>query len=199
MQGRGYPPSMREICDAVGLTSTSSVAYQFTALEKKGYLRRDAGRPRTVETRLPGQPTVWPGGTIGEDTRLDIPSQEITNVPILGRIAASAPVLAEESVGEMIPLPRRLVGEGTLLLLEIAGDSMIGAAIADGNWVVVRQQHEADDGDIVVAMIDGETTVKTFKRSGDQVWLMPHNTAYTPIPGDKASIVGRVVTVLRKV
>ena len=143
---------------------------------------------------------MWPGGKIGEGTRLDTPSQEITNVPVLGRIAAGAPVLAEESVAEMIPLPRQLVGEGTLLLLKIAGDSMIGAAIADGNWVVVRQQHEADDGDIVVAMIDGETTVKTFKHSGDQVWLMPHNPAYTPIPGDKAGVLlGRVVTVVRRV
>ena len=199
MQQRGYPPSMREIADAVGLTSTSSVAFQLSTLERKGYLRRYAGRPRTMETRLPGQPAVWPGGKIGEGTRLDTPSQEITNVPVLGRITAGTPVLAEESVAEMIPLPRQLVGEGTLLLLKIAGDSMIGAAIADGNWVVVRQQHEADDGDIVVAMIDGETTVKTFKHSGDQVWLMPHNPAYTPIPGDKASILGRVVTVLRRV
>lgn len=197
VQGRGYPPSMREIADAVGLTSTSSVAFQLSTLQSKGYLRRDAGRPRTVETRLPGRPAVWPAGEIGEDTRPDIPSQEITNVPVLGRIAASDPILAEDSAGEMIPLPRRLVGEGKLLLLKIAGDSMIGAAIADGDWVVVRQQDEADDGDIVVAMIDGETTVKTFKRSGDQVWLMPNNPDYTPILGDKASILGRVVTVLR--
>ncbi len=197
VQRRGYPPSMREIADAVELTSTSSVAFQLSTLESKGYLRRDAGRPRTVETRLPGHLAVWPGGKIGEDARLGILSQEITNVPVLGRIAASTSSFAEESAGEMIPLPRQLVGEGKLSLFKIAGDFMIGAAIADGDWVVVREQHEADDGDIVVAIADGETTVKTFKRSGDQVWLMPHNPADTLIPGDKASILGRVVTVLR--
>ena len=197
VQQRGYPPSLREIADAVGLASTSSVSFQLSTLVSKGYLRRDAGRPRTVETRLPVHLAVWPGGKIGADARRGNLSQEITNVPVLGCITASAPIFAEESAGEMIPLPRQLVGDGKLSLLKIAGDSMIGAAIADGDWVVVREQHEADDGDIVVAMADGETTVKTFKRSGNQVWLMPHNPADTPIPGDKASILGRIVTVLR--
>jgi repressor LexA len=120
-------------------------------------------------------------------------------VPLVGRIAAGGPILAEERIEEIFPLPRQLVGEGTLFLLNVVGDSMINAAIADGDWVVVRQQPVAENGDIVAAMIDGEATVKTFKRATDHVWLMPHNPAYTPILGDEAEILGKVVAVLRKV
>jgi repressor LexA len=204
VQQRGYPPSMREIGEAVGLTSTSSVSYQLSTLQKKGYLRSDAGRPRTVEVRLPGHAAVRPEPDREEDEAggvrgIDIPSQEAVYVPLVGRIAAGRPVLAEEAIDDVYPLPRQLVGDGSLFLLRVAGDSMIGAAIADGDQVVVRQQGEADSGDIVAAMIDGEVTVKTFKRSGDQVWLMPHNATYTPIPGDEAVILGRVVAVIRKV
>jgi repressor LexA len=198
-QRRGYSPSLREIGEAVGLTSTSSVAFQLSTLQSKGYLRRDAGRPRTVEIRPPGHPVLQPGGEIDEDTGMDIPRQETTNVPFVGRIAAGGPILAEESVEDIVPLPRQLVGAGKLFLLKIAGDSMIGAAIVDGDWAVVRQQHEAESGDIVAAMIDGEATVKTFRRSGGYDWLMPQNPAYTPIPGDEASILGRVVAVMRRV
>ena len=197
MQQRDFRRPAGKINDDIVQASTSSVSFQLSTLVSKGYLRRDAGQPRTVETRLPVHLAVWRGGKIGADARRGNLSQEITNVPVLGCITASAPLFAEESAGETIPLPRQLVGDGKLSLLKIAGDSMIGAAIADGDWVVVREQHEADDGDIVVAMADGETTVKTFKRSGNQVWLMPHNAADTPIPGDKASILGRIVTVLR--
>ena len=198
VQRRGYPPSMREIGEAVGLTSTSSVSYQLSTLQKRGYLRRDAGRPRTVEVRLPGQPAVRPEAE-AEEAGLDFPSQEAAMVPLLGRIAAGGPILAEEAIEDIFPLPKQLVGEGTLFLLKVAGDSMVDAAIADGDWVVVRQQPVAENGDIVAAMIEGEATVKTFKRSGDHVWLMPHNPAYTPIPGDEATILGRVVAVLRRV
>jgi len=194
VQRRGYPPSMREIGEAVGLTSTSSVSYQLSTLQSKGYLRRDAGRPRTVEIRLPGQPAIRPDADLDEDTPLDIPSQEATMVPLVGRIAAGGPILAEEAIEDIFPLPKQIVGEGTLF-----GDSMINAAIADGDWVVVRQQPVAENGDIVAAMIDGEATVKTFKHSGGHVWLMPHNPAYAPIPGDEAAILGRVVAVLRRV
>ena len=190
---------MREIGEAVGLTSTSSVSYQLSTLQSKGYLRRDAGRPRTVEVRLPGQPAVRPEAELDEDTALDIPSQEATYVPLVGRIAAGGPILAEEAIEDIFPLPKQIVGEGTLFLLKVVGDSMINAAIADGDWVVVRQQPVAENGDIVAAMIDGEATVKTFKRSGGHVWLMPHNPAYAPIPGDEAAILGRVVAVLRRV
>ena len=204
VQKRGYPPSMREIGEAVGLTSTSSVSYQLSTLQKKGYLHRDVGRPRTVEVRLPGHPAVRPEPGRDEDEAGDIPgidiaSQEAAYVPLLGRIAAGGPILAEQAVEDVFPLPRQLVGEGTLFLLKVAGDSMINAAIADGDWVVIRQQPDANNGDIVAAMLDGEATVKTFKQSDGHVWLIPHNPAYTPILGDEASILGRVVAVLRKV
>jgi len=199
VQRRGYPPSMREIGEAVGLTSTSSVSYQLSTLQNKGYLRRDAGRPRTVEVRLPGHPAVRPEADIDENMPMDITSQEAAYVPLIGRIAAGGPILAEQAVEDIFPLPRQIVGEGTLFLLKVVGDSMINAAIADGDWVVVRQQPVAENGDIVAAMIDGEATVKTFKRSPDHVWLMPHNPAYTPIPGDEAEILGKVVAVLRRV
>jgi repressor LexA len=199
VQRRGYPPSMREIGEAVGLTSTSSVSYQLSTLQSKGYLRRDAGRPRTVEVRLPGHPAVRPEPDMGDDVPMDIASQEAAYVPLVGRIAAGGPILAEEAIEDIFPLPRQIVGEGNLFLLKVVGDSMINAAIADGDWVVVRQQPVAENGDIVAAMLEGEATVKTFKRSADHVWLMPHNPAYTPIPGDEAEILGKVVAVLRRV
>lgn len=192
---RGYPPSIREIGDAVGLTSTSSVAHQLRTLERKGYLRRDANRPRAVDVRG-ADDVVSPVRTevAGSDA---LP--EPTFVPVLGRIAAGGPILAEEAVEDVFPLPRELVGDGSLFLLKVVGESMIDAAICDGDWVVVRQQNVADNGDIVAAMIDGEATVKTFKRTSGQVWLMPHNPAFDPIPGNDAAILGKVVTVLRKV
>ncbi|CAM3089823.1 repressor LexA [Mycobacterium intermedium] len=193
---RGYPPSIREIGDAVGLTSTSSVAHQLRTLERKGYLRRDPNRPRAVDVRGAddGAPTAPVTDVAGSDA---LP--EPTFVPVLGRIAAGGPILAEEAVEDVFPLPRELVGEGTLFLLKVVGDSMVEAAICDGDWVVVRQQNVADNGDIVAAMIDGEATVKTFKRAGGQVWLMPHNPAFDPIPGNDATILGKVVTVIRKI
>jgi repressor LexA len=204
VQQRGYPPSMREIGEAVGLTSTSSVSYQLSTLQKKGYLHRDVGRPRTVEVRLPGHPAVRPEPVRDEEEAgdipgFDIPSQEAAYVPLVGRIAAGGPILVEQAVEDVFPLPRQLVGEGTLFLLKVAGDSMMNAAITDGDWVVVRQQEDAENGEIVAAMLDGEATVKTFKRSDGHVWLIPHNPAYTPILGDEATILGRVVAVLRRV
>src|ERR1700722_11961457 len=209
VQKRGYPPSMREIGEAVGLTSTSSVSYQLSTLQRKGYLHRDVGRPRTVEVRLPGHPAIRPeqsasGNSSAEVTELsadglDIASQEATYVPLVGRIAAGVPITAEQQVEDIFPLPRQLVGEGSLFMLKVAGESMINAAIADGDWVVIRQQEDAQNGEIVAAMIDGEATVKTFKQSDGHVWLMPHNPAFTPILGDEAAILGKVVAVLRRV
>ena len=192
---RGYPPSIREIGDAVGLTSTSSVAHQLRTLERKGYLRRDPNRPRAVDVRsADDMPATAVTEIVGSDA---LP--EPTFVPVLGRIAAGGPILAEEAVEDVFPLPRVLVGEGSLFLLKVVGESMVDAAICDGDWVVVRQQNVADNGDIVAAMIDGEATVKTFKRAGGQVWLMPHNPAFDPIPGNDAAILGKVVTVIRKI
>src|SRR5262249_6874695 len=155
----GYPPSMREIGEAVGLTSTSSVSYQLSTLQSKGYLHRDAGRPRTVEVRLPGHPVVRPEAGRPEAGRpeytgMDITSQDAAYVPVVGRIAAGGPILAEEAIEDIFPLPKQLVGSGTLFLLKVVGDSMINAAIADGDWVVVRQQPVAENGDIVAAMIE---------------------------------------------
>jgi repressor LexA len=192
---RGYPPSIREIGDAVGLTSTSSVAHQLRTLERKGFLRRDPNRPRAVDVRGADDAAATQVTDVAGSDALPEP----TFVPVLGRIAAGGPILAEEAVEDIFPLPRELVGEGTLFLLKVVGDSMLEAAICDGDWVVVRQQHVAENGDIVAAMIDGEATVKTFKRAGGQVWLMPHNPAFDPIPGNEATVLGKVVTVIRKV
>jgi repressor LexA len=193
---RGYPPSIREIGDAVGLTSTSSVAHQLRTLERKGYLRRDPNRPRAVDVR--GSDDM-PMPTITTDVGGSDALPEPTFVPVLGRIAAGGPILAEQAVEDVFPLPRELVGEGSLFLLKVVGESMIDAAICDGDWVVIRQQNVADNGDIVAAMIDGEATVKTFKRTRGQVWLMPHNPVFDPIPGNDAAILGKVVTVIRKI
>src|SRR2546430_6327891 len=158
VQQRGYPPSMREIGEAVGLTSTSSVSYQLSTLQKKGYLHRDVGRPRTVEVRLPGHPAVRPEPgreeeEAGDIPGIDIPSQEAAYVPLVGRIAAGGPILAEQAIEDVFPLPRQLVGEGTLFLLKVADDSMMNAAITDGDWVVVLQQEDAEDGALVAAQL----------------------------------------------
>lgn len=193
---RGYPPSIREIGDAVGLTSTSSVAHQLRTLERKGYLRRDPNRPRAVDVRGSDEMAT---PVVTTDVAGSDALPEPTFVPVLGRIAAGGPILAEEAVEDVFPLPRELVGEGSLFLLKVVGESMIDAAICDGDWVVIRQQSVADNGDIVAAMIDGEATVKTFKRTKGQVWLMPHNPAFDPIPGNDAAVLGKVVTVIRKI
>jgi repressor LexA len=184
----GYPPSVREIGEAVGLTSTSSVSHQLRALQRKGYLRRDANRPRAV-----GVLTAQAEVATAID---DLPKPAY--VPLVGRIAAGGPVLAEQAIEDVFPLPKDIVGEGDVFLLSVTGDSMVDAAITDGDWVVVRQQPNAENGDIVAAMIEGEATVKTFKRKDGHVWLMPHNEAYEPIPGDEATVLGKVVAVLRR-
>jgi repressor LexA len=191
---------LREIGTAAGLASTSSVSYQLSILQGKGYLRRDANRARTVEVRLPGRPTLRLEVEDLADA-MDIPSQNgaYVPVPMVGQIAAGVRNLADQVIEDTFVLPRQLVGDGTLFLLRVHGESMINSAITDGDLVVVRQQEKAENGDIVAAMIDGEATVKTFRRAKGHVWLMPHNPAYTPIPGDDATILGKVVTVLRRV
>jgi repressor LexA len=189
----GYPPSVREIGEAVGLVSPSSVAYQLKELERKGYLRRDPNRPRAVDVRPPSELVA----DDEEAVRAARPAPAY--VPVLGRIAAGGPILAEQAVEDVFPLPRELVGEGTLFLLQVRGDSMLDAAICDGDWVVVRQQPNANNGEIVAAMLDGEATVKTYRRRDGHVWLLPQNPAFEPIPGDDATILGRVVAVLRRI
>jgi repressor LexA len=187
----GYPPSVREIGEAVGLVSPSSVAYQLKELEKKGFLRRDPNRPRAVDVRSPNE--------MVDDEALRAHRPTPAYVPLLGQIAAGGPILAEQAVEDVFPLPRELVGEGEVFMLEVKGDSMIDAAICNGDWVVVRQQPTANVGEIVAAMIDGEATVKSYRQRDGHVWLMPANPAFDPIPGDNASIMGRVVAVLRRI
>ncbi|SDC71544.1 repressor LexA [Sanguibacter gelidistatuariae] len=207
--GRGYAPSMREIGESVGLNSPSSVKHQLTVLEAKGYLRRDPNRPRAMElvhspyTEGAGRPlndmasgSGYAGSAL--DTSSDEPDRPTPSyVPLVGRIAAGGPILAEQLVEDVFPLPRQLVGDGELFMLKVVGESMIDAAICDGDWVVVRRQPVAENGEIVAAMIDGEATVKTFKRIDGHVWLLPHNPAFSPILGDEATILGRIVSVLR--
>ncbi|MCK0116635.1 transcriptional repressor LexA [Isoptericola sp. S6320L] len=208
VESRGYPPTMREIGEAVGLASPSSVKHQLTTLERKGYLRRDPNRPRAMEVVDPAaggaaatvaSPAEAPVAPLrppmpdGAEDATPTPSY----VPLVGRIAAGGPILAEQVVEDVFPLPRQLVGDGELFLLKVAGDSMIDAAICDGDWVVVRRQNVAEQGEVVAAMLDGEATVKTFKQSGGHTWLMPQNPAYDPISGDEAQVLGRVVAVLR--
>ncbi|WP_258950158.1 transcriptional repressor LexA [Lentzea californiensis] len=182
----GYPPSVREIGEAVGLTSTSSVAYQLRALERKGFLRRDPNRPRAVG--------MVPAEAGGEFDPLDEPKPAY--VPVLGTVAAGGQIVSEESIDDEVPLPREIVGEGELFVLRMTGDSM-AASIEDGDWVVVRAQADAADGEIVVASVGGEATVRTLQRQDGHLWLLPHNDVYEPINGDNATILGKVVTVLR--
>lgn len=196
---RGYPPSIREICDAVGLNSTSSVSYHLRELERKGYLRREDNKPRAVDIRdfedevdnRPGPKPANAGGPSG------LP--EPSFVPVVGQIAAGSPILAEEHVEAHFPLPQELVGGGELFLLQVVGESMRDAGIFNGDWVAVRSQKVAELGDFVAAMIDGEATVKEFQKDDSGVWLLPHNDLFEPIPGDNADILGRVVAVLRKI
>jgi repressor LexA len=201
VENRGYPPAMREIGDLVGLTSSSSVAHQLRVLENKGFIRRDPNRPRALEVLFPLESTRRQVAGVGvyDETGSGDAYPAPTLVPVVGRIAAGGPILAEQSVEDVMPLPRQLVGEGELFLLKVKGDSMIEAAICDGDWVVVRQQPTAESGEIVSAMIDGEATVKTYRHRDGRVWLVPHNPAYEPIPGDNAVILGKVVAVLRRI
>jgi len=182
----GYSPSTREIADAVGLASASSAGRHLRALEELGFLRRGRAT-RPIDVRMFLEPAERPDadpGTIG--------------VPVLGDIAAGTPILAEQTGDEVLALPRDLVGRGTLFALRVRGDSMIDAAICDGDLVVVKQQHEAYNGDIVAAMIDEEATVKVYRRRGGHVVLEPRNPAYADIDGDRAVILGKVVSVLRR-
>ena len=191
VSARGYPPSMREIGDAVGLSSLSSVTHQLNQLELSGYLRRDPNRPRALEVliELPAIESDAPESTT--------PVGDAVMVPLVGRIAAGIPITADQMIDEVFPLPRQLVGKGELFMLKVVGESMIDAAIMDGDWVVVRQQKTAENGEIVAAMLDNEATVKVFRQRDGHTWLLPQNSAVEPILGDYAEILGKVVAVLR--
>mgnify|MGYP003147633461 CR=1 FL=1 len=190
----GYPPSMREIGDAVGLKSLSSVTHQLNQLELSGYLRRDAGKTRAMEVLID-----LPGMAAENPADISPSVGDAAMVPLVGRIAAGVPITADQQIEEIFPLPRQLVGKGDLFMLRVSGESMIDAAICDGDWVVVRSQPTADNGDIVAAMLDGEATVKAFRQRDGHTWLLPRNSAFEPILGDDAIVLGKVVAVLRTV
>lgn len=184
---RGYPPSVREIGDAVGLQSPSSVHAQLATLADRGYLRKDPTRPRAIRVELDG-------------AGIPMAPQSALSIPVLGRIAAGAPILATENVEETIAVSQDLVGRGTLFALRVKGDSMTGAGILDGDLVVIRQQQTAEHGQIVAALVEGEeATVKRLRRSGRRVILEAENPAYAPIEAEDVRVVGKVVAVLRKV
>jgi repressor LexA len=193
VSSRGYPPSMREIGDAVGLSSLSSVTHQLNQLELSGYLRRDPNRPRALEVLI----ELPSSGSDNADSGPQV--QDAAMVPLVGRIAAGIPITADQQVDEVFPLPRQLVGKGDLFMLKVVGESMIDAAICDGDWVVVRQQKTADNGEIVAAMLDGEATVKVFRQRDGHTWLLPRNSSFEPILGDDAEVLGKIVAVLRSV
>jgi len=194
---RGYPPSMREIGEVVGLTSSSSVKHQLSALQAKGFLRQDPNRPRALEVVMPDEDAEMALAPAAHTEYVD--DGRVVHVPLVGRIAAGGPILADQQVEDTFALPRQLTGDGELFMLKVAGESMIDAAICDGDWVVVRRQQDAENGDIVAALLDNEATVKTLRRRDGQVWLMPHNPAYTPIDGTHAQIMGKVVSVMRRI
>jgi repressor LexA len=186
----GYPPSLREIGDSVGLSSISSVSHQLTQLELRGFIRRDPNLNRAIEilVELDSNPDAF---RVRED--------DIVHVPLVGKIAAGIPITAEQNVDDMFALPRQMVGQGNVFMLKVQGDSMIDAAICDGDYVVVREQKTAENGDIVAAMLDHEATVKVFKQRDGNTWLLPRNSAYEPIDGTYAEVMGKVVAVIRSV
>lgn len=198
----GYPPSMREIGDIVGLASLSSVTHQLSRLEEMGYIRRDPKRPRAIEILTDDDIADEPKPETSVITLPVVPAfaqsdDDVATVPLVGRIAAGSPIAAEQAVEDVMTLPRQIVGQGDLFMLRVKGDSMIDAAICDGDWVVVRAQNTAQNGEIVAALLDDEATVKTFRQRDGHTWLLPQNTQYEPILGDSATIMGKVVSVLR--
>ena len=189
MRDRGYPPSVREIGESVGLTSPSSVHAHLSSLQKLGYLRRDPTKPRAIEVRY----DPLSGATVER--------RPVRHIPLVGDVAAGTDVLAQENVEEVMPVPADLTGDGELFMLRVRGDSMIGAGIFDGDFVVVRSQPTAENGQIVVAGIPGEeATVKTFQAKDDTIVLIPSNERLSPMefPADEVTVFGRVVTVMRR-
>lgn len=188
-ESQGYAPSMREIGEAAGLNSPASVKYQLDILEGKGFIRRDADRGRAMEV-------VLPDSVVGENSAHTVKTRFI---PLVGSIAAGVPITADQHVEETLPLPESLVGKGDLFMLKVKGESMINAAICDGDYVVIRQQKDANNGEIVAAIIDGEATIKTFSRKGGHIWLLPANDDFAPIDGDQCEVLGIVTAVLRSI
>ena len=188
----GYTPTMREIAEDAGLKAVSSVKYQLDQLDEAGYISTKDGLARGIQILME------PEGLERAESENPVSFGDAAHIPLVGRIAAGAPILAEQNIDEVMPVPRSLVGKGDLFMLEIKGDSMIDAAICDGDFIVVRTQKTAENGDIVAAMLDGEATCKVFRQRDGHTWLLPRNSAYEPIPADDCEILGKVVTVLRK-
>jgi len=189
MQDRGYPPSVREIGEAVGLNSPSTVHNHLASLQKMGFLRRDPTKPRALEVRF------------DTNSELAMERRPSRHVPLIGEVAAGTGLLAQENVEDLIPLPTDFTGEGELFMLKVRGDSMIDAGILDGDFVVARQQNVAENGDIVVAGIPGdEATIKTFKKSGNTITLIPSNASMKPMvfSSDEVHVFGKLVTVMRR-
>ncbi|MER3456494.1 MAG: repressor LexA [candidate division GAL15 bacterium] len=180
---RGYPPSVRDIGNALHLTSSSTVHSHLSALEKKGYLRRDPSKPRAIEVLK--DPT-------------SLPHKRVVSLPVVGRVTAGAPILAEQNIEDSFTLPEDFVGSGECFLLRVRGDSMVGVGIYDGDYLVVRKQSHAQDGDIVVARIGEEATVKRFYREGDRIRLQPENPTMEPIYTRDVVIEGKAVGVIRR-
>jgi repressor LexA len=183
MQERGYPPSVREIGAALGLTSSSTVHSHLAALEKKGFIHRDPSKPRAIEILKDGASQ---------------PPKRVVNVPVLGRIAAGQPIFAEENIEDVFPLPRDFVREDAAFILRVRGDSMIEAGIHDGDYLVIRQQATANNGEIVAAMLGDEATVKRFYRERDHIRLQPENSAMSPIIARDVTVLGKVVALIRR-
>lgn len=208
VSAHGFPPSVREIAQCAHLASPSTVKYHLDALERAGYLQRVPGLPRTLELSAAAKqelgvnaPTTPAPQTATNVVTIDLPAGHVdednSSIPLVGRIAAGAPITAEQYVEDVFELPTRLTGHGQMFMLEVSGESMVDAGILDGDFVVVRSQSNASQGEIVAAMIDGEATVKVFSKADGHIWLLPCNESYAPIPGDEATILGKVVTVLR--
>lgn len=206
---RGYPPTMREIAHSCDFSSVSSVTHQLSRLEQLGYIKRTPGKSRSIEiinhavpTRSyipPKNASKAPAKKADFHDLIEQSSGDTMLVPLVGNIAAGIPITAEQQVEDVFPMPRSIVGDGNIFMLKVVGDSMIDAAICDGDFVIVRTQNDAENGDIVAAMLDGEATIKTLKRRDGHLWLLPQNTLFEPILGDQATILGKVVAVLRSV
>ncbi len=208
VSAHGFPPSVREIAQRARLASPSTVKYHLDALERAGYLQRVPGLPRALELSAAAKqelgvdtPTTPAPQTATNVVTIDLPAGHVdednSSIPLVGRIAAGAPITAEQYVEDVFELPTRLTGHGQMFMLEVSGESMVDAGILDGDFVVVCSQSNASQGEIVAAMIDGEATVKVFSKADGHIWLLPCNESYAPIPGDEATILGKVVTVLR--
>ena len=189
---RGFPPSVREIGSAVGLASPSTVHMHPKVLQERGLIRRDSKKPRTIE--VVNDDTTQHLATVTQDA-----NNNVITLPIVGNVAAGTPILAEQNIEDSITLPTSIVGDSSSFVLKVRGQSMINAGIFDGDYVIVREQHDAHDGEIVVALIDESATVKTFYREKDQIRLQPENDAMNPIYVKDASIIGRVTALIRSI